>query len=254
MHQRKQLPVALKQVRPPQVPLFATCEVKTRQKYPHIVQLGPELELHYRVTRNRRVAGSKAVRVAEFFGWVVSRDERVGAFSAARYDTEFCGSNNDFFWIMDEAGRGAVELAQLICEWWDVEIDFDAPMVEWRYSWIDRRFGNRNLLAAVAKILTREVFPSPSLMVLKAFPIDFVTLDNRDAVGTPVFQRKRAAIMRHYKHMLRAKPFPGAWGDEGWMWMSLAPGVIPPSEDRALRPSKDPDIPSAYARRLGVGA
>lgn len=78
-----------------------------------------------------------------------------------------------------------------------------------------------------------------SIIVMKAFPLKYegkVTKDNETT-----FDRRQAAMIRHYRHRMGAVPFDG--GEPGWLWIEIncplqpkpLPGHHPPRRPGALR-------------------
>ena len=67
-----------------------------------------------------------------------------------------------------------------------------------------------------------------SVLVLKAFPLEY-----EDAVreGSPFergFASRRRAVQRLFARVLRVHPLPGDYGAEGWMWRPLRDGAPRP--------------------------
>jgi hypothetical protein len=69
--------------------------------------------------------------------------------------------------------------------------------------------------------------PRASVIVMKAFPLEYEGKINNDNVVA--FESRQAAMMRHYSYRMGAKPFDG--GEPGWMWIE----INCPLEPKALR-------------------
>lgn len=75
----------------------------------------------------------------------------------------------------------------------------------------------------IAQVITREFSRRGSLLLLKAFPLEF---ENRLTAATPAATRSRfdarlRAMQRHYSRRLGVRSLPGQFGNEGWMWRPL---------------------------------
>ena len=62
------------------------------------------------------------------------------------------------------------------------------------------------------------VCPEFSLIVLKAYPLEYEGSLPDDSPMRPAFERRQAALMRLYRKTLGVAPMSGKYGDEGWMF------------------------------------
>jgi hypothetical protein len=77
-------------------------------------------------------------------------------------------------------------------------------------------FSKRGRFSAAVNTLIGRLFKGRSLLILKAFPIEYegrVTAENSDS-----FLRRQRAMKHHYQRILAVFPLPGIDGERGWMY------------------------------------
>jgi hypothetical protein len=108
--------------------------------------------------------------------------------------------------------------------WSDGLSPFDyGTVVRFERLAISRKSKSSEVWCLVAQVITREFSRRGSLLLLKAFPLEF---ENRFTEASPAaarskFDARRRAMQRHYSHRLGVRSLPGEFGDDGWMWRPL---------------------------------
>lgn len=108
--------------------------------------------------------------------------------------------------------------------WGDGFSPFDyGTVVRFERLAISRKTNSSAVWDLIAQIVVREFSRRGSLLLLKAFPLEF---ENRLTKASPVaarskFYARRRAMQRHYSHRLGVRSLPGEFGDDGWMWRPL---------------------------------
>lgn len=143
--------------------------------------------------------------------------KHVGSFRLAEYDVAGWLDREDFYQWLDDYSSAAAELAWVICTHWEDVSDFIdyGTLLELERAWVIPDSGSIRRFRLAGQELVKLV-PKRALMVLKAYPLEY------EGVVTPANSRardKRArALQRFYRGTLNMQPFPGAAGEEGWMF------------------------------------
>lgn len=135
--------------------------------------------------------------------------------------------------VMSLSGVQLIRAAETILAHWEEPADLTdyGNIIEvQRVQMRSGLSGFGRLRTALTALLERE-FSARALLILKSFPLEYegdVTDQNREA-----FEKRRAAMMRHYRTMLGVHALPGRSGAEGWMFSipaRLSESVEPPTE------------------------
>jgi hypothetical protein len=123
----------------------------------------------------------------------------------------------------------------MLCDVWsDAVNDVLAygPVLEFRLAWMAPQHATTAVWATAAEALIKAEFDEHSILVMKAFPLEYEGLDAPE--GAPVyggFISRQSAAIRYYRRLFGVDPFPGEWGADGWLWRAsprVADLLIPP--------------------------
>lgn len=210
------------------LPKFADSEARRRRKYPHTIELpGTGTSLRYRMSKPYSV-GEFAddsfggfVQKTELFAWLVLGRRRIGAFELNEFDASGCGSNQDFIIVMDIDEEYEATLSGALCRQFDNligEVTAAGPILDFRRAWMMPRFANGDLFRLAARTLVEKVSPHYSIMVMKAFPLEYEGEVQEGSDLAIAFKRRARAMMRYYQRIFGARPFDGEYGEDGWLW------------------------------------
>ena len=161
------------------------------------------------------------VQKTELFAWLVLGRRRIGAFELNEFDPNCCGSNEDFMIVMDIDEAYEATLSAALCEQFDNligEVTLAGPILDFRRAWIMPRFANGELFRLAARTLVEKVSPHYSIMVIKAFPLEYEGEVSEGSDLEIAFQGRARAMMRYYQRIFAVRPFDGEYGDDGWLW------------------------------------
>jgi hypothetical protein len=188
------------------------------------------------------MGGDGVVRRRELFCWFEIAGERVGALHLIEFTPDVGIDNFEFLDTMDADYHADAVLAEVLCSGWEdlsLAVFCYGPILEFRLAWIAQRYARRVHWAAVAERLIETEFPRHSILVMKAFPLEY---ESQSPAGSPAHDgliARQAAMVRYYRKLFGVQPFPGPVGKEGWLWRT-APRVVnvidPPS---AVKNSED---------------
>lgn len=154
------------------------------------------------------------------FGWLEANGYKVGAIEATRYNATFDIQNDEFLQIMDIDRDSESELAQKVCEAWDnigTYITDFGSIIEISNVWMDPKFPLPISLARLVRLTLAPWLKTHALIVTKAFPLEYTGLASRSEAQERAFQRRFAALLRLYEGQGLTR-FPGALGEDGWMY------------------------------------
>ena len=210
------------------LPKFADAEARRRRKYPHTIELpGTGASLQYRMSKPYSVgrfaddSSMGLVQKTELFAWLVLGRRRIGAFELNEFDPNCCGSNEDFMIVMDIDEAYEATLSAALCEQFDNligEVTLAGPILDFRRAWIMPRFANGELFRLAARTLVEKVSPHYSIMVIKAFPLEYEGEVSEGSDLEIAYERRARAMMRYYQRIFAVRPFDGEYGDDGWLW------------------------------------
>jgi hypothetical protein len=210
------------------LPKFARSEAQRRRKYPYTIELpGTGTSLRCQMRRPYSVGEfddpscKDFVHKTEIFAWLVLGRKRIGAFQLNKFDPNGCGSNEDFMTVMDLAEAYEATLSGALCRQFANLIDevtLAGPIVDFRRAWIMPRFANGDLFRLTSRTLVEKVSPHHSIMVMKAFPLEYEGEVLEGSELETAFKHRARAMMRYYQRIFGVRPFDGEYGDDGWLW------------------------------------
>lgn len=138
-----------------------------------------------------------------------------------------------FFQIMDGESDEAQRLAEVVLSCW-VDPFFDLSdygsllLVDYAWSPIDAR--EPVWAQALEKALPRLYADAAGMFAL-AFPTQYAGNVPGACPARQGFNRRRMAMLRHYKRILNLSPLPGWAGSKGWVWRMLNTDVLDPEQN-----------------------
>lgn len=92
------------------------------------------------------------------------------------------------------------------------------PTIELATIWSQPGKVSPALLANALDAAVEAVSPIHSVVVLKAFPLEYEEWESKDPALGVSFRARRAAMLTYYARHFDMTPFPGPNGEAGWMW------------------------------------
>jgi len=210
------------------LPEFADADARRRRKYPHTIELSAtDSSLRYWMSKPYSVglpAGDDykdCVQKTELFAWLMLGARRIGAFELNKYDPNGCASNEEFIMVMDSDEEYEATLSGALCKQFDDLIDevtLGGPILDFRRAWIMPQFAHGDLFRLATRALVEEFCPDYSIMVLKAFPLEYEGYVPKGSELEIAFKRRVRAMIRYYQRIFGVRPFDGEDGDAGWLW------------------------------------
>jgi hypothetical protein len=157
----------------------------------------------------------------ELFAWLMLGRRRIGAFELNKFDPNGCASNEDFMMVMDMDDEYEATLSGALCGQFDNLIDevtFFGPILEFRRAWIMPRFASGVLFPLATRTLVEKISPHSSIVVMKAFPLEYEGGVPGDSDLKIASKRRVRAMIRYYRRIFGVRPFGAEYGDEGWLW------------------------------------
>ncbi len=170
----------------------------------------------YRIYRARWVAEApNMISLRKLYCWLFDRDKLVGSFKIYEFDADLM-DDDQFCFLMDAESNSIMELAEYLTYFWP-EI-FDSIFIHGRLVYVDflaveQQHARYSKWAAILRRIIEIEYPNRAMLALKAFPIDYDTVDH--SLGLEIRQR---ALMRLYRKQLRVQLFPDEAGRSGWMY------------------------------------
>ncbi|ATW02456.1 hypothetical protein [Sphingorhabdus sp. YGSMI21] len=164
-------------------------------------------------------------------GHISFSQKNIGAFTFNEFQGPPWICSEALFEEMDSYSAATSELAEAICDNWKEpsKIFEYGNLVELERSWMLPSMSKGGRFSAVLKALIREVFDDRSLLMLKAFPLEYEGRVDEETEDN--FRRRQRALMRHYHNIVEANVLPGSFGKSGWMYVipdNLRKCVPPP--------------------------
>ena len=149
---------------------------------------------------------------------ILTDGQHVGSLEVNEFRVAPSLTSNEFLEGMDTDSQATYDLADVLCaNWYEIGAISDfGDIVELKRAWMSARFSNRGRFAAAANALIGRLFKRRSLLILKAFPLEYegnVTEGNNDS-----FILRQRAMKRYYQKIFGVLPFPGTDGENGWMY------------------------------------
>lgn len=79
-------------------------------------------------------------------------------------------------------------------------------------------FANGALFADAAHGLIDTEFPDHSILVMKAFPLEYESVSTKGTSLAGSLRRRERAMVRHYRRVFGVERLPGRHGKQGWLW------------------------------------
>lgn len=208
-----------------QLPEFAQSELRTAYRYPHRVivpNLDPCFSVRFRRSRKYRIGDLReGIHRSEIFVWVRLEREPVCALKMILYDVPMHFGDEYFLYNMDLDSLEDSRFAETVASCWeDVGITLCAygPLVQFSAAWAAPRLSQQSFWWQVANHVLSHQIERWSVMVLKAFPLEYEGNVPTGSPHAPFLARRQAAMVRHYKRRLGVIELPGSVGQEGWMY------------------------------------
>jgi hypothetical protein len=200
-------------------------EQARERKYRHEMKITTKnmmYMLNYRKSRWRQM-DMGYVRQRDLFCWINFKNQHVGALHFVEFQPNPFIDNEDFFLTMDADYHQDAHLAELLCDVWsDVVKDVlgYGPVLEFRLAWMAPQHATAAVWATAAEALIKVEFDEHSILVMKAFPLEYEARLEKpeDSAADDGFPRRQAAMIRYYTRLFGVDRFPGEWAAEGWLW------------------------------------
>ncbi len=174
------------------------------------------------------------VRRRCYFAWIThKKGQRIGALEFIIYEPSPLIDEMEFLYIMDGDSHWEAELSATICNSWEYateEVLDYGPVLVPENAWIDPAFSRFGLLSAAVKLLLSVIQEEYSILICKAFPIEYEGRLPDWSKHRVAFERRRIAMVDYYSKALGVSLLPGFFGSEGWLWRASerVAGIIPP--------------------------
>jgi len=158
------------------------------------------------------------VRSRQIDGLIVVGGKHVGSLSIMELDIPYFTDRASLFDQMDSRSLADCQLGEtLLSHWADpAEVSNAGPVVELRRLWMAPTAAGKPWLRRAIELVLEDVFGDRSLLLLKAFPLEY---EGNVSPDTEVrFHARQRAMMRFYSSTFGVRPLPGASGDAGWMY------------------------------------
>lgn len=170
----------------------------------------------YRTYKTRWVAEApNMISLRKLYCWLFDGGKLIGSFKIYEFDADLM-DDDQFCYLMDAESNSVMELAEYLAYFWPKIFDsvfIHGKLVYVDYLAVDPRHARRGEWAAIMRLILEIEYPDRALLALKAFPIDYDTIDH--SKGLEIRQR---ALMRLYHRALGVRPLPGDAGKTGWMY------------------------------------
>lgn len=180
---------------------------------------GEHLEVRYHRTGWRRLnVDFNTVKRRQTSALIVTDGQHVGSLEINEYRIATFTESGEFLEEMDAHSHATYNLADVICGNWEEvsEISDYGDIVELNRAWMSAAFSNARRFSAAANTLIDNLYRNRSLLILKAFPLEY---EGKVAARNEAsFLRRQKAMQRHYSRIFGVAPFPGADGRAGWMY------------------------------------
>lgn len=204
------------------IPDFASEVSGSRKAYRHSLSLdagGEVAVLRYHKSRwNPLSFESEELSERELTGWIEIEGRCVGVIELYEYRATDFLDNSSLFELMDSKSGITSELAStLVSNWRCVsgELLELGTIIDFRKAWTDPRRCPAGLWASAANNLIAKHCPTHSLLILKAFPLEYECREDGRPELAASRMRRQEAMKRHYRKLLGVTRFPNA---EEWMY------------------------------------
>jgi hypothetical protein len=160
--------------------------------------------------------------------WVFLKGVSVGGVILKRYMLPMGIDNEEFIYLMDldEAAEHELSIA-LTSQFEDLGADVAAcgDILEINRIWLASLPQTAGKSPTIVKALASAFCPQFSVLVLKAFPLEYEgALGTTGAIEEPgqadeaAFRRRQLAMMRYYARQFGVRQMLSVHGDKGWMF------------------------------------
>lgn len=196
-----------------------------------------DLQIRYKQTAWSFVCEDmRNVKQRDTVGLILANTRHAGSFKVVETRVAAFTPATDFYEEMDSHSQQTAHLAETLMMHWDpTDVAEYGDISELQRAWMVPSFSNSGRLERSINTLLQQLFSRRSLLILQSFPLEYENDVNDD--NSEFHQRRRLAMMRHYRRMLGVEAFPGECGDNGWMFAipSRLKDIVPePSLQAAL--------------------
>ena len=149
-------------------------------KYPRKIMIKDERTTYILRCRKsrwiRKIIGEGYVRERDLFCWLMLDKCRVGALHFIEFEPDIGIDNEVFLATMDVENSADAQLAEVLCSaWQDVVDDVLAygPVLEFRLAWMSPKQATSAVWARAAEAFITTEFDDHSILVMKAFPLEY---------------------------------------------------------------------------------
>ena len=199
-------------------PVFPEKRPPRLSKIINVPSNNEDLQIRYKQTAWRFVCDEmRNVKQRETVGVILVNTRHAGSFKVAETCIAAFTSATDFYEEMDNHSQQTAHLAETLITHWDpTDVSNYGDIIELQRAWMVPAFSNSGRLERSIKSLLQQLFDRRSLLILQSFPLEYenvVTDDNSE-----FHERRRLAMMRHYRRILGVQPLPEECGYNGWMF------------------------------------
>lgn len=209
--------------RTPTLPRFAAQEAAKGLRYPYTLKLNRlDAVLHYRTRQRSDLDYGEALLRRRLFAWLVAHGQRVGASELNEYDPNGCADNDEFLRVMDATEQYEADMSVALCSCWDDvigDVTLCGPILDFRYAWVAPAHARGDLFPRAAHALIDRFRCRYSILVIKAFPLEYQAQEPEAAARTSrALESRQRAMARYYERIFCVRPFPELHGSEGWLF------------------------------------
>jgi len=165
--------------------------------------------------------GEGCVRQRDLFCWIKFDRTVVGALHFIEFDADALITAEEFFDTMDADAQADATLAEVLCGAWDdvvSDVLERGPVLDFRLAWMSPKHARAALWANAADALIDAEFGDHSILVMKAFPLEYEGRAPEGSAAHSGLIRRQAAMIRHYCRLFGVSRFPSWAGNDGWLW------------------------------------
>lgn len=223
-----------------QMPHQMKDEAAHRHRYPHRVDLRDGYRLEYRRERFHKIDHERIYhdeephpmypesRMRDFFGWIVKDGQRVGGVAITEYKI-YAWEAHIFMQLMDLMSMETYTIGQVITDTWTEDALYNmlefGSIVYYDATWVMPAHARSGIWVDAGKVMIESI-GWYSMLLTKAFPLEYQSIDNRHGHDEPlpdndnIIKHRQAAMFRYYRRHFGFKPLPNAHGEDGWLWVA----------------------------------
>ena len=227
------------------MPRFVEEENRSQHRYRYHFSLSVDADEYLmRYRRSRWVElleGSPEVLFRKVFARILFDGQFVGALEFQEYRIDRRSDPDKILYIFDAESSEEAALSAVLCSGWNnpaQDISRHGNILNFQFVWMAVPHARSAVWAYGAQILMEEEFPNYSLLLLKAFPLEYeAKVPDGSALG-PILEARQRAMIRHYSRLLDVTKFPGKFGEEGWMFQ-----INPAFDNVIAKPNRTDEHP-----------